>query len=145
MNSDNGSEPCWEGTCDVYDYIVRTNTFATKACGEVFKIQSGPINCNSEKFNYLLRCNILSTMERLKQIFVFSLITLKVKTNIFEKENNVSQKCFHSHYVEDLHKSIGDWEVTLSDKCETHNQLKGRETFWQDKLKTIYPPGLNEK
>ena len=37
------------------------------------------------------------------------------------------------------------WEVTLFDKCETHKQLKERETFWQHKLKTFYPLGLNEK
>ena len=39
-------------------HIITTNTFATKACGEVFKIQSGVLNCNSEKFLYLLRCKI---------------------------------------------------------------------------------------
>ena len=29
--------------------------------------------------------------------------------------------------------------------CETHEQLKQRETFWQHRLKTFYPHGLNEK
>ena len=32
--------------------------FTTKACGEVFNIQSRPLNCNSEKVLYLLRCKI---------------------------------------------------------------------------------------
>ena len=44
-----GSEPCGKGTCQLCDHIITTNTFTTKACGEVFKIQSGPLNCNSEK------------------------------------------------------------------------------------------------
>ena len=39
------------------DHIITTNTFTTKACGEVFKIQGGPLNCNSENVLYLLRCN----------------------------------------------------------------------------------------
>ena len=39
----------WEGHLPSYNYIITTNTFTTKACGEVFKIQSGPLNCNSEK------------------------------------------------------------------------------------------------
>ena len=42
-------EPCGEVTCQVCDRIITTNTFTTKACGEVFKIQSGHRNCNSRK------------------------------------------------------------------------------------------------
>ena len=33
------AEPCEEGTCQVCDYISITNTFTTKVCGELFKIQ----------------------------------------------------------------------------------------------------------
>ena len=45
------------------DYLVcnsirTTTTFTTEACGEVFKIQSGPLNCNSEKVLYLLKCKV---------------------------------------------------------------------------------------
>ena len=58
MDNAGGSEPCGKGTCQVCDHIITTNTFTTKACGEVFKIQSGPLNCNSEKVLYLLRCKI---------------------------------------------------------------------------------------
>ena len=44
-----GSEPCGKGTCQVCDHIITTNTFTTKACGEVFKIQSGSLNCKLRK------------------------------------------------------------------------------------------------
>ena len=46
MDNAGGSEPCGKGTCQVCDHIITTNTFTTKACGEVFKIQSGPLDCN---------------------------------------------------------------------------------------------------
>ena len=49
MNNARGSEPCGKGTCQVCDYISTTNTFTTKACGKVVKIQSGFLNFNSEK------------------------------------------------------------------------------------------------
>ena len=58
INNAGGSEPYGKGTCQVCDHLVATNTFTRKAYGEVFKIQSGPINCNSEKVLYLLRCKI---------------------------------------------------------------------------------------
>ena len=35
-------EPCGKKTCSVCNPIRTTTTFTTEACGEVFKIQSGP-------------------------------------------------------------------------------------------------------
>ena len=42
-------ELCGKKPCLVCNSIRTTTTFTTEACGEVFKIQSGPLNCNSEK------------------------------------------------------------------------------------------------
>ena len=87
-------------------------------------------------------------LERLKQSSVFDLIVIKANTDhqSFQKgKQNAPQKRFHLQYVQDCHKGIDDWDVTLLENCETHKQLKERETFWQHKLKTFYPLGLNEK
>ena len=128
-----GSEPCGKSTCQVYDHIITTNTFTTKACGKVFKIQSGPLNCNSEKVIYLLRCKIVDDtpyVGKPKTKFRFRFNNYKSKHRSFRKgKQNVTQKHFHSHYVQDCHKGIDDWEVPLFEKCETHKQLKVRETF----------------
>ena len=51
-------EPCGKKTCLVCNSIRTTTTFTTEACGEIFKIQSGPLNCNSEKVLYLLKCKL---------------------------------------------------------------------------------------
>ena len=59
MDNAGGFEPSGKGTGQVCYHKITTNTFATKACGEVFKIQSGRLNCNSEKVLYLLRCKNL--------------------------------------------------------------------------------------
>ena len=88
---------------------------------------------------------ILHMLQNLNQSFICGLIIVMVSTDLFEKENNVAQKHFHSHYIEDCHRGINDWEVTLLEKSETHKQLKERETVWQHKLKIFYPLGLNEK
>ena len=47
------SESRGKGNCQVCDYICDTDPFTTKACGETFKIQSGILNCNSQKVVYL--------------------------------------------------------------------------------------------
>ena len=44
MDNAGDSEPCGKDTWHVCDHIMTTNTFTTKACGEVFKIQVGPAN-----------------------------------------------------------------------------------------------------
>ena len=119
-----GSEPCGKRTCQVCDHITTTNTFTTKACEEVFKIQSGPLNCNSEKVLYLLRCKICDDtpyVGKAKTTFRLQLNNYKSKHQSFRKgKQNVPQKRFHSHYVQHYHKGIDDWKITLFEKCETH-------------------------
>ena len=41
-----------------YDFRCDSDTFSTKACCERFKIQSGTLNCNSQKVRYLLKFTI---------------------------------------------------------------------------------------
>ena len=51
----------------------------------------------------------------------------------------------HQHYGQYNHNGIGDWQFTLIEQCEKHEQLKETETFWQNRAKIFYPYGLNEK
>ena len=70
----------------------------------------------------------------------------KSKHREFRKGNQkVPQKLFHTHYCLDGHSYSEDWDFVIFEQCETHAQLKERETFWQHRLKTFYPIGLNEK
>ena len=58
MDNAGGSKPYGKNTCQVCNHIITTNTFTTKACRQVFEIQRGPLNCNSENVHYRLRCKI---------------------------------------------------------------------------------------
>ena len=51
-------EPCGKKTCLVCNSIRNTTIFTTEGCREVFKIQSGPLNCNSEKVLYFWKCKV---------------------------------------------------------------------------------------
>ena len=85
------------------------------------------------------------TLEKRKSNFVIGLIIIKVNIRAFRKDNRqVPQKLFHTHYCLDDHSGNEDWGFVIFEKCETHAQLKERETFWQHRLKTFYPIGLNE-
>ena len=62
-----------------------------------------------------------------------------------KRNGKIPQKPFYDHYSLDGHLGIDDWDFTLFEECETHKQLNERETFWQHRLETFYPLGLNEK
>ena len=51
-------EPHGKKTCLVCNSIRTSTTVTTKAYREIFKIQSGPLNCNSEKVLYVLKCKV---------------------------------------------------------------------------------------
>ena len=63
----------------------------------------------------------------------------------YRKNWKVSQQRFHEHYGQRNHIGIDDWQFTLIEQYEKHDQLKEKETFLQYRLKTFYPYGLHEK
>ena len=133
----------------VCDSINITTTFTTEACQETFKIQKGLLNCDSEKVLYLLKCNVCGEVPyvgKAKTKFRYRFNNYKSKHRAFRKGNQkVPQKRFHAHYCLDGHSGIDDCDFVIFERCETHEQLKEREIFWQHRLKTFYPIGLNEK
>ena len=76
-----------------------TGTFSTKACGETFKIQSGMLNCNSQKVVYFLKCRICDEAACVgKAKSKFRAIITKVHAGSIEEKLKLSQQCFHEHY-----------------------------------------------
>ena len=57
----------WEKTCLVCNSIRTTTTFTTEVSGEIFEIQSGTLNCNSEKILYLLKLCVVRLLMLEKQ------------------------------------------------------------------------------
>ena len=108
MDNAGGSEQCGKGTCQVCDHIITAITFTTKACGEVFKIQSGPLNCNSEKVRCLQRCKISDDtpyVGNAKTEFRLPFNNYKSKHQSFRKgKQNLPQKRFHSYYIQDCQR-----------------------------------------
>ena len=131
------------------DHIFTNNTFTTKPCGEVFQIQTGLLNCNSEKVIYFLGCNIYDDtpyVRKAKTKFRLRFNNYKSEHRSFRKgKQNILKRCFHSHYIQDCHRCIDDRKVTLSEKFETHKKLKEGESFWQHKLKSFCPLALNKR
>ena len=82
-------------------------------------------------------CGQVPYVGKAKTKFRYRFNNYKSKHRAFRKGNRkIPQK---------YHLGIGHWDFTLFEQCETHKELEERETFWQHRLKTFYPLGLNEK
>ena len=172
-----GSKKCGKTNCEVCHNLVSTNEFESTTTGEKFKIQKGPLNCNSEKVVYLITCkvcrkqNVGSTEPEYRDRFNnYKSVQRKVREKILgekpkptkqgrprknndEKmtskakkklEKKFAQEKFHNHFCQKGHKGIEDWDIRLIDSAFSEKSLRSKELFWQYKLKTFHPDGLNE-
>ena len=176
-----GSKKCGGKRCEVCPHIKNTDEFSSRKTGEKFKIQVGPLDCNSSKVVYLKNCkvcgiqNVGSTKNqyrgrfnsyksvqrnvREKMLGEISAETKKgrpknqnkekdLEPRKYRKQTDFEKKCaqekFHEHFCKEGHKGIEDWEVILIDSAHTEKSLRSKELFWQYKLETFHPDGLNE-
>ena len=93
------------------------------------------MNCDSEKVLYLLKCKVCGGgpyVGKAKTKFRYRFNNHKSKHRAFRKGNQkVPEKRFHAYYCLDGHIGIDDWNFIIFEQCETHEQLKERETFRQ--------------
>ena len=90
-------EPCGKKTCLVCNSIRTNTTFVIEACKETFKIQSGPLNCNSEKVLYLLKCKVYGEapyVEKAKTKFRYIFNNYKSKQRFQERKSKNTPENF---------------------------------------------------
>ena len=152
--------------------MKETGEFSSHVNKENFTIEKGLLNCNSELVVYLISCkvcgiqNVGSTKTKFRtRINNYKSVHRKVRTKSFgeqsqnraratsrnnntnlqtKKETKYCQEKFHQHFCEVGHKGITDWEIILIDSANTETTLRKKELFWQYKLDTFFPSGLNE-
>ena len=89
----------WEKTCLVCDSINTATTFTAEACQETFKIQSGPLTCDSGKVLHLLKwkvCGEVLYLGKAKTKFRHRFSNYKSKQKRLEK---VIEKFLRSYFT----------------------------------------------
>ena len=88
-------------------------TFTREICQEIFKIQKGPFNCDSQKVFCLLKCRVCGEViyvGKTKTNFCYRFNIHKSKHRAFRKGNQgVPQKSFHAHYCLDGSSGTDVW------------------------------------
>ena len=130
------------------NWCVTTKIKSQGVSPGIYSLQGHTYINDSKEVLYLWKCKVCGVVPyfgkaKIKLCYRFD--HYKSKDRAFRKDNRqVPQKLFHTHYCLDDHSGNEDWDFVIFEKCETHAQLKERETFWQYRLKTFYPIGLNE-
>ena len=151
-----GCMECGASRCKVCDAIEDSDTFSDKDKSRSYEIRKGILNCNSSFVVYLISCKVC------KMQYVGSTITaFRTRFNNYKSKHRkfrelflngmlkgasgVEQKIFHQHFCGSGHNGEANWSVQLIDHAENLPMLRRKERFWQYKLNTFYPNGLNEK
>ena len=117
FNESGRREPCGKKACLICDSISTATNFTTEACQETFKIQSGPLICDSEKVLYLLECKVCGEVPyvgKAERKFRYSFNNYKSKHRVCRKRNwKVPQKLFHIYYCLDGRSGIENWDFVI--------------------------------
>ena len=65
-----------------------------------------------------------------------------LKTGRYDKP--IAQEFLHRHFAQEDHNGFDDFSFKIIDSADDLNATRRKESFWQFKLKTFQPEGLND-
>ena len=142
--------------CQVCKFMEVCTTFTDREESRRYDIRKGPLNCNSEYVVYLIQCKVCkkqncgSTLTKFRTRFnnyktKFKKYQEGFYNKTLDKGTIIQQASFHKHFCQEDHNGVSDWSVRLIDQADDERSLRVKESFWQHKLNTFVPNGLNEK
>jgi len=138
------------------NYILENNKFFNFNKSREFSIRKGNFNCNSKFVIYRLVCKTCEKqyVGSTKTAFRLRFNNYKSHFRAYCDRKNagtltqgrvVPQAGLFSHFDQNDHHGMQDWQFQIIDCAQNEGQLRQRESFWQFKLKTFLPIGLNER
>ena len=141
--------------CQICDVLVDSDTFENSDRTRTFSIRWGEFNCSSKFVIYRLICSTCNMQ------YVGSTVAFRKRFNNYkshfrkfcERQNagtlnkgkKVPQAHLFAHFTQTGHHRMEDWQFQIIDGANSEKTLRERESFWQYKLDTFSPKGLNER
>ena len=135
-------------TCDVCPFVKSTNTFTNRTGEQEFSIECNSIlRCGSSNVVYLIQCKTcnIQYIGSASTPFRSRFNNYKSMARKHNAGKNVTQASFHAHFAQPDHHGMSDWQVILIDQAVDRESVRRKESFWQYKLNTFNPEGLNER
>ena len=142
--------------CQICKMMEVSTTFTDNVETRIFNIRKGPLDCNSTNIVYLIQCRFCkkqycgSTITKCRTRLnnyksKFRKYKEKFVNNTLETMTTIEQASFYDHFCQEDHTGISDWSLKLIDQADDERSLRIKESFWQHKLNTFVPNGLNER
>ena len=144
---DGSSGKCGGGRCGVCKYVEECKQFTDKTELQTYQIKGGDLNCNSENVVYLVQCKTckLQYVGSASTKFRLRFNNYKCCHRKYCSNKPIAQASFHAHFNQLDHHGMEDWSFTLIDKASDVDSVRKKESFWQYKLNSFTPHGLNER
>jgi len=147
---------CHRSNCLVDNFIDTSNTFTNAQGDRVFNLRKGFLYCNSKFVVYKLRCKtctkqyIGSTITKFSERFnnyksPFKKYSTRKQKGNLNPGKDITQAGLFEHFCSEDHHGINDWLFQIIDQADSLERVRERESFWQHKLDSFIPNGLNER
>ena len=145
VHNNRGSSCCKKSRCQVCKVMSNSDSFMSSTTGKEYKINYS-FNCDSSNVVYLIDCNVCGVQYVGSTCTPFRLRfnNYKACSRKFNLGSSVPQMEFFRHFSEEGHRGfLNDISVKVIDRL-TGNDRR-RESFWQYRLNTFSPMGLNTR
>ena len=140
-----GCTRCEKSRCQVCKSMSESDSFHSHATSKEYKINFS-FNCDSSGVVYLFDCVVCGGqyVDSTNTPFRLRFNNYKACYRKFRSGSSVPQMDFFRHFSEEGHHGfVKDIRVTIIDRLIGRDRT--RESFWQHKLDTFTPRGLNVK
>ena len=146
---------CHRSNCQVCQFLNEGNVFSSMDGTREFMMRKGVLNCNSNHVVYLLSCKtcrkqyVGSTTQKFRGRFnlyksCFRAYCKRKADGTLHIGRPVPQAGLFEHFLQEGHHGMEDWSFQIIDTSWNLQKLREREAFWQYRLNTFLPEGLND-
>ena len=131
---------------DVKFVKTKTHQFESSSTKRIYFIRPQSFHCVSKNVVYLFTCKTCH-----KQYtggtknFWSRFNNRRCAHTKFLRSKKVKEESFHAYFEKDLHEREGDWEIRWIDQVVSVDDLRQRESYWQQELDTFQTNELNER
>ena len=128
--------PCNKPICEICKHVTKTHQFESLSTKRIYSIRAQNLNCASKNVVYHFTCKTCHEQyPGSSEEFWSRFNNYRCLDRNFLRSKKVLQESFH----------VSDWEVRLIDHGVSVDDVRQREFYWQHKLDTFQPNGLNER
>ena len=134
--------PCAIRSCFLHKYLNKSLNIRSSVTGRSFRVR-GKLTCNSKNIIYLMQCKKCH-----KQYIGQTRTCLRHRISQHINNKHSSNSTVDQHFCQPGHtpliQPIEQIQIQPGEPTSLiQNKLNERESHWMNKLKTVYPQGLN--